>query len=172
VGVALTAKQEKFVREYLANPNATQAAVRAGYSPKTAYSIGPRLLKHVEVKAAIEEAIAQEAITPERVINELARIATGDLRDVAVWDKDGVGFIPSADLTPDAAATIKKVKSIHTKGEDGVERTTFEVEQYDRTRALELLGRRFKLFTDRVEMDSGEEGFTIKFKGLPDKPHG
>lgn len=49
----LNAKRAAFVREYLLNSNATQAAIRAGYSPKTSYSIGGRLLKDVEVAAAI-----------------------------------------------------------------------------------------------------------------------
>ncbi len=52
----LTPKQARFVEEYLIDLNATQAAIRAGYSPKTAYSIGQRLLKNVEIQAAIQEA--------------------------------------------------------------------------------------------------------------------
>jgi len=53
--VKLTRKQQLFCQEYLANGyNATQAAIKAGYSKKTAYSIGQRLLKHVEVKAELE----------------------------------------------------------------------------------------------------------------------
>lgn len=52
----LTHKQELFCREYVANGyNATQAAIKAGYSPKTAYSSGQRLLKHVEIKSALEK---------------------------------------------------------------------------------------------------------------------
>ena len=51
----LTAKQQRFVSEYLKDCNATQAALRAGYSEKSAYSIGQRLLKKVEVKLAVEE---------------------------------------------------------------------------------------------------------------------
>lgn len=54
--MALSAKQRLFVSEYLIDLNATQAAIRAGYSEKTAYSQGQRLLKHVEVQAAIEAA--------------------------------------------------------------------------------------------------------------------
>ena len=51
----ITGKQAKFISEYTKDFNATQAAIRAGYSPKTAYSIGQRLLKNVEVQAAMKE---------------------------------------------------------------------------------------------------------------------
>lgn len=54
----LTARQEDFVREFLLDLNATQAAIRAGYSASTAYSQGQRLLKNVEVQAAIAKARA------------------------------------------------------------------------------------------------------------------
>ena len=52
----MTPKQERFVQEYLVDMNATQAAIRAGYSAKTAYSQGQRLLKNVEARQAIQEA--------------------------------------------------------------------------------------------------------------------
>jgi len=75
----LTAKQERFVTEYLADCNATQAAIRAGYSRKTAQAQGSRLLSNVMVKEAIE--IAQEKlsrrfrITQEQVLEDLARLS-------------------------------------------------------------------------------------------------
>lgn len=68
--------RERFVDEYLVDLNATQAAIRAGYSPKTAYSMGQRLLKDVEVQAAIQEARARREkrteITQDRVVREIA----------------------------------------------------------------------------------------------------
>lgn len=68
--------RERFVDEYLVDLNATQAAIRAGYSPKTAYSMGQRLLKDVEVQAAIQEARARREkrteITQDRVVQEIA----------------------------------------------------------------------------------------------------
>lgn len=74
--MALTAMRERFVDEYLVDLNATQAAIRAGYSPKTAYSMGQRLLKDVEVQAAIQEARARREkrteITQDRVVQEIA----------------------------------------------------------------------------------------------------
>ncbi len=78
--MSLTPKQARFVEEYLVDLNATQAAIRAGYSPKTAYSQGERLLKNVEVHRANQE--AQEArsertgITQDEVIQGLKKEAT------------------------------------------------------------------------------------------------
>jgi len=71
----VNAKQAAFVREYLIDRNATQAAIRAGYSEKTAYSHGQRLLKHVEVSAAIEDGAKEHAercaVTVDSLTKEL-----------------------------------------------------------------------------------------------------
>ena len=84
----LTEKQKRFVEEYLVDLNATQAAIRAGYSPKTAYSMGQRLLKNVEVQKAIQEAIQERQkrteITQDMVVDELRAVAfakAGDYTD-------------------------------------------------------------------------------------------
>lgn len=78
----LTPKQAAFVREYLIDLNATQAAIRAGYSEKTAYSQGQRLLKNAEVQAAIAKAQAQRAkrlqLTADDVLKGLYAEATYD----------------------------------------------------------------------------------------------
>ena len=71
----LSPKQERFAREYLVDLNATQAAIRAGYSPKTAYSMGQRLLKNVEVQAFIQSAKQERA-------EKLARSAQDVLNDI------------------------------------------------------------------------------------------
>lgn len=93
--MALNAKQQRFVEEYLIEPIATQAAIRAGYSEKTAHSQGQRLLKHVEVQAAIEIAIKERSerkqITADDVLqkwfdlvnadpNELTSVIVGSCR--------------------------------------------------------------------------------------------
>jgi phage terminase small subunit len=87
----LTPKQERFVQEYLIDLNATQAAIRAGYSAKTATTIGPRLLENVGVQAAIARGKAKTAnkleITRERIIQEYACMAFLDPRDI--FEDDG-----------------------------------------------------------------------------------
>ena len=90
-------KQQKFVQEYLKDLNATQAAIRAGYSKKTAYSIGQRLLKNVEVKAAVQtgqkKAAERAEVSVEYVITKLRQLA-----EDAMADGDRTNAIRSLEL--------------------------------------------------------------------------
>lgn len=87
----LTAKQALFVREYLIDLNATQAAIRAGYSKKTANEQGARLLAKASVKAAVAEASEKRAdkldLNAERVLKAIAEVAFGDVRKM--FDENG-----------------------------------------------------------------------------------
>ena len=78
----MTDKQKRFCDEYLIDCNATQAAIRAGYSDKTAYSQGERLLRNVEVKSYIDERMAERAsenvATADEVIQYLTSVLRGD----------------------------------------------------------------------------------------------
>ena len=148
----MTNKQKLFVEEYLVDLNATQAAIRAGYSAKTAYSQGQRLLKNDEVQARIAELQAERAsrteVTMDRVVLELSRIAFSDARKVFRWGPDGVTLIDSDDLSDDDAATIAEVSE--TTSESG---GTIRGKRYDKVKALELLGRHLGMFTDNVKLD-------------------
>ena len=129
----LTEKQERFWREYRIDRNATQAAIRAGYSKKTAYSQGQRLLKNVEIRKKIadhnREICEQADVTQERIINELAMIAFSKASDYArIVEKQAI----------DETGKIK--------GRDG-----FEIITYDKTKALELLGKHLGMFEDQNE---------------------
>lgn len=90
----LTPKQQRFIREYLIDHNGTQAAIRAGYSPKTANEQSSQLLAKLNVKAAIKEATEKVAakleITHERIIAELAAIGFSDIRDHVDYGPQGV----------------------------------------------------------------------------------
>jgi phage terminase small subunit len=164
----LTPKQQRFVAEYLIDLNATQAAIRAGYSAKTAEQQGCRLLRNARVSATIEEGQAkakeQHAVTAERVIQELARIALVDLG--RIYDEDG-NLLPIKDMPEDARRAIAGVEVdqlFEGRGDDremvGV---TKKVKLFDKPRALEMLGRHFGLFKDRVE-HTGKDGGAIEFK--------
>ncbi|WP_145191595.1 terminase small subunit [Pseudomonas sp. URMO17WK12:I11] len=89
--MALTAKQQRFVDEYLIDLNATQAAIRAGYSKKTASSQGERLLRNVEVRKYLasqrEELQGRVKITQDKVLRELAKIGFSDIRKVVRWGR-------------------------------------------------------------------------------------
>lgn len=143
----LNERQKRFVQAYLQTLNATQAAITAGYSANTAHSVGPRMLDNAGVKRAIQEGIGKVAakadITTERILNELARIAFGSMRDIAEWNASGVSFKDSASLTDDAAATISEVTE--TTNEHG---GSLKIKQHDKLKALELLGKYQKLFSD------------------------
>lgn len=103
----LTPKQERFVDEYLKDLNATQAAIRAGYSPKNADNIASELLGKTHVYEAISRkrrAMEEECgITRSRVIQEMARLAFFNSKNF--FDKDG-NPIPINQLSDDAAAAI------------------------------------------------------------------
>ncbi|WP_272970439.1 terminase small subunit [Comamonas terrigena] len=109
--MALNPKQERFAAEYLIDLNATQAAIRAGYSAKTAYSQGERLLRHVEVAKAIQAGQKARAvrteITQDRVLQELGRIAFFDIRQL--YRPDGTMKDP-AEMDADTAAALASIE--------------------------------------------------------------
>lgn len=94
--MALRGKQQRFVDEYLIDRNATQAAIRAGYSAKTAYSIGEQNLKKLEVKKAIEAGEAELAernkITQDKVLNRLWEMATADPNELTRYTRVNCRF--------------------------------------------------------------------------------
>lgn len=148
----LTNKQQLFVDEYLIDLNATQAAIRAGYSTQTAYSIGDENLKKPEIKSAIEYALAERSrrtgINAERIITELAKIAFVNPADVINFNSATVYDSATRDDT--AAISSVKVKTIPTEDGDITER---EVRTYDKIKALELLGKHLGMFSDKFKIE-------------------
>jgi phage terminase small subunit len=150
--MALTAKQERFVAEYLIDLNATQAAIRAGYSEKTAHVIGPENLGKPIIAAAIAEAKAKRAertgITQDRVLAELAKIGFSDLRKVLTstgnlsgphdWDDDTAGAIASLEI-------VTRPGGIGETGEREVEHVA-KIKTWDKLSALEKLGKHLGMF--------------------------
>jgi len=84
--LGLTAKQQRFVEEYLVDLNATQAAIRAGYSADTAGAIGHENLKKPEIQLALQEARKEQqkrtGITADAVLLEIANVAMADAREL------------------------------------------------------------------------------------------
>ena len=170
--MALTPKQQRFCDEYLIDLNATQAAIRAGYSAKNADKIGSELLGKTRVAEYIEvrkaDRVARTEITQDMVLRELANIAFSNATDYAnIVEKDAMievegNMIPMHDadgnqvkyrtvepvLTENLTEEQKKALAVIKKGRDG-----FEVKPYDKVRALELLGKHLGMWTERVEMD-------------------
>lgn len=151
----LNPKQERFAQEYLIDLNATQAAIRAGYSPKTAKQQGARLLTNADIQAAIQKgrikAEQRTDITLDRVLHEIATIAFADPRKAVKWGpgvyeetlddgtvarSSGVMLIDSDSLDDDVARTLAEVGN--TK--EGV-----KIKFHDKLAALEKLGKHLGL---------------------------
>lgn len=145
----MTKKQKRFVEEYLIDLNATQAAIRAGYSPDSAKEIGSENLTKPDIAKAVDQAIAERSrrtgVNADRVVRELAKIAFVNAGEVV--DLDTALLMDK--ISDDDMAAIQSVK-VKTFGEDGVER---EVKLADKLKALELLGKHLGLFKDKVEIN-------------------
>ena len=146
----LTDKQRRFVDEYLIDLNATQAAIRAGYSAKTADQQGSRMLANVKVKQAVAEKQAQRSkrtgVNQDRVVLELAKVAFAKMTDIV----DSKGIIKE-DASPDDLACIESIKYKESDNEYGgsVER---EVKIASKLKALELLGKHLGMWSDKFNV--------------------
>lgn len=165
----MTNKQKRFCEEYLIDLNATQAAIRAGYSAKSAHSIATENMQKPAVRARIDEALAARSkrtgVNADRVVRELARVAFVNPTDVINMDSATL----KADATNDDTAAVAsvKVKTIPTADGQGVER---EIKMADKLKALELLGRHLGMFTDKVEhsgqIDTGNQALASILRQL------
>ena len=129
----MTAKQRRFCDEYLIDLNATQAAIRAGYSKKTAYSIGEENLKKPELKKYIDSRMAEKE-------SEL------------IADQDEVLKYLTAVMRGKTQAEVVVVESV---GDFRSEARTMQKapDEKERLKAAELLGKRYGLYTDRIEQE-------------------
>jgi phage terminase small subunit len=156
--VALTPKQRLFVREYLRDLNVTQAAIRAGYSKASASAIGQETLQNPSVREAIDAAIAARELRVEAkaddVLRELLTLAQIDIRDA--YDEHG-RLLPIQDMPEHVARAISSVKVFEEWDGPPGERTQVgevrEVKFFSKEKALELIGKHLKMFTDKVEHD-------------------
>lgn len=128
----LTLKQKKFKTEYIKTGNATKSAIKAGYSKKTAYSIGSENLKKPEIKAEIQSAAEKLGIDAEYVL--------GNFKEIADFNKQ------------------KVVRSKTIKREDGKDpEEILNHEMRDAAAAIkstEMLGRHLSLFTDKIKLEA------------------
>ena len=150
----LTPRQQRLVAEYLVDLNATQASIRAGYSTKTAASIGHENLRKPEISAAVQATVqrhlAKLDLSLERIVQEAARVGISDIGDL--FDADG-HVIPTHLLPRDIRKAISGIKVQHIKvdvevQEDGERVTTItattqttEFKFWDKLRGLELVGK-------------------------------
>ncbi len=147
----LNPKQKRFVEEYLKDLNGTQAAMRAGYSEKTANEQAVRLLANVSVaqavKAGMDRRSRRTEITQDMVLDELRKIAFSGMRNVARWGASGVNMKESEELSEDDAASVQEVSE--TTNQHG---GSLKIKQYDKVKALELLGRHLGMWNDKLQV--------------------
>ena len=133
----LTAKQQRFGDEYLIDLNATQAAIRAGYSKRTAYSIGEENLKKPEIKTYIKQRMAEKeselVASQDEVLKYLTSVLRGGSQSTEIV-VEGIG-----DGCSEARTMMKKPS------------------EKDRLKAAELMGKRYGLYTDKLELDADME---------------
>jgi phage terminase small subunit len=161
----LNDKQRQFCAEYIVDLNATQAAIRAGYSQRTARAIAQELLVKAEVVAKVQALMDERAnrtqVTADRVITEVARLGFADLRKL--FDANG-GLLPVDQWPDDIAAAVASVEVdelFQGYGENRIQvGYTKKVKLWDKGKALEMLGRHLKLFVDRHE-HTGPDGGPI-----------
>lgn len=130
----LTKKQELFVKEYLIDLNATQAAIRAGYSQKTSYSIGEENLKKPVIAAAIQEAMDKRAkridVNADYVLNTIVETIERCKQEIEpIFEGTGENRVFTGEFRFDSGAVLK---------------------------GAELLGKHLKLFTDKIDVNVNE----------------
>lgn len=157
----LTAKQQAFVNEYIIDLNATQAAIRAGYSEDTAGAIGHENLNKPEISDAVQVGMDLRAdrtrITADRVLVEVAKLGFSNIKNLFT---EG-GRLRNLNTLPDeVAASIQSVEVVTKRvegGEDHEVEYVHKIKMADKKASLELLGKHLKLFADRTEL-TGADG--------------
>ena len=156
----LNARQERFCREYIIDFNATQAAIRAGYSAKTAAAQASRLLTNVNIQAFIKDLTDagddKLKLTRERVIEEMTRVGLLDVRK-AFTEKGDLKHIHNLDDdTAAAVSSIEVVSVVKGNGADAIVDHVHKIKFHDKMRALGDLGKMFGLFEDHQKAGAGE----------------
>ena len=167
----LTSKQKMFVKEYLVDLNATQAALRAGYSEKTAYRTGADNLKKPQIQEAIQQAMQKREqrteITADKVLEEYAKLGFSDVSDYlevvterVLVDRTAEGepiseikqFVfmkNTADIPPEKLAAISEVKQ-HKDG-------SISFKLHDKRGALDSIARHLGMFVEKKEITGNIE---------------
>lgn len=159
---AMTPKQALFVAEYRKDLNATQAAIRAGYSPKTAYSVGQENLSKPEIAKALAQStqiqLEKAELTAVRTLEAIRRPLVADVRKL--FTAQG-GLKAITELDDDEASLIAGFEVIvkNAQAGDGHTDTVHKIKIVDRARYVEMAAKHFKLLTD-VQEHRGLDGLT------------
>jgi len=156
----LTPKAEKFCNEYLIDLNGTQAAIRAGYSKKTAQQMASRLLLNVVVQKRISELQkrlqVKTGITAEKVIAEFAKIAFANIQDYISEDNE---IVDLSGIDKDKAAAVDSIQVDirHDGGQSKGYTEKIRLKLHSKVSALENLGKHLGIY----EKDNNQQGMTL-----------
>lgn len=157
----MTDKQMRFADEYLVDCNATKAAVRAGYSVKTAQQIGAENLKKPVIREYIDEKLSEMSRSTiadaEEVMQYLTSVMRRECRESVVVTMNR----EHSEYRPDENGTMRK----QTVKEEVAEVVEIPARLSDANKAAELLGKRYSMFTDKVDVNGVS---TVVFEGIDD----
>jgi phage terminase small subunit len=152
--VELSPKRERFSQEYIIDLNGKQAAIRSGYSEKSAEVTASRLLSNVNVKARIAQLMAERAkrceVKQDDVITELKHLGFSDMRNLAEWNSVLVKLKDSSEISDADAACVESVSQ--TVSKDG---GSLSIKLHSKTKSLELLARHLGMLHDKVDHTTG-----------------
>ena len=161
----LTVKQEMFCKEFLVDLNGTKAAIRAGYSPKTAHVIANENLRKPYIQKMIQKLMDKRStrveITADRVLKELAAIGFSNIGDYLEFGPGRLALQESEKLTREQLSCISEVSKLTSK-----QGTTVRFKLHGKESALELLGKHLDIFAGKD--GSGQQGTQIHIY-LPQK---
>ena len=163
--MCLTPKQKRFIEEYLCDLNATQAAIRAGYSKRRASELGYQLLQKTTVQKAISKAQVERSgrtqITQDQVLQELAKIGFANMADYMRVGSNGDPCLDFSALTRDQAAALVEVTVedfVDGRGEDARDVRKVKFKLADKRAALVDIGKHLGMFVDRHEITGRGSG--------------
>ena len=149
----MNAKQKRFTEEYVVDLNATQAAIRAGYSPRSAGSQAFDLLKKPEIQECIQHEMdarsARTNITKDKVLREMARVGFANCGRIL---NDATGGLLEG-LSDDDLAAVASVKTRLVSNEDGEAVVEREVRFHDKAKFVEMMAKHLGMFTEKVDMN-------------------
>lgn len=155
----LNTRQELFVQEYLKDFNATQAAIRAGYSKDTAGQIGHTLLKNVEISSRIADATTEKIdrvkIEQDDVLRELLIVLKSDVDDFRLDENNRL--VPRDGVSAQSTKAISGVRHKKTRGRGGFESEEIEYKLWDKTRAIEMGMKHLGLMFDRLKIEDADD---------------
>jgi phage terminase small subunit len=154
-------REERFVTLYVENPNGTQAAIAAGYSPRSAHTIAHRLLKRGKIKDAIArrnaELMVELDFTPQRIVREIAKVAGVNMADFVSIDDEGNPHVDLSGVKRRQLAAVGSVEGPIVDAEGRLVKAP-KIRTHDKLRALDMLARMAKLYpAERLE-HTGTDG--------------